>query len=242
MRQITTQDFRFMLESAKEHLDELPELYNWCLRENQVPKRLTNKIRYFLNDIESALDYISYEIFNNYCLKNIVDPAKIESLRKQVNFPLYDNKDWFNKKMEKVFLGLRSERPDIIEILEKCQPFITGRDYWLPVFNRLVNNNKHRELEKQQLHIETHVHYGQIGNIKIKNSTFHSFGGFSPLAVNNNQVDITRIRNYDENAISETKIEFVFKYDNLPVLPTLYKIYDGVHCVINELDNAMKGG
>jgi hypothetical protein len=234
-----TDDYRFMLESAKEHLDELDILYKDCLRVQEVPKRLTNKIRYFLNDIESGLDYISYRIFNQYCIKHIDDPNKIESQKKQVNFPLYDTKDWFDKKINKIFPGLRSERPDIIEIFESRQPFIKGKEYWLPIFNRLVNNNKHRELEKQQRKQKTHVFNGQIGGITMRNVTFENVG--TPIVYNGFPINFFDPSPFDSNFNFKTTIEFVFKFQNLPVLPTLSAILDGATSVINELENAIEG-
>jgi hypothetical protein len=231
-------DYRFMLESAKEHLDELPILYNSCLREKDVPKRLTNKIRYFLNDIESALDYIAFKIFNNYCLKHINDPNKIESKKKQVNFPLYDTKDWFDKKIDKIFLELRSERPDIIEIFESRQPFVKGKDDWLPTFNRLVNTNKHRELEKQQRNQKTHVFNGQIGGITMRNVTFENVG--TPIVYNGLPINFLDPSPFNANFNFKTTIEFVFKPLGLPVLPTLLKIYGGAKSTIDELEYTME--
>lgn len=231
---MTTHDYHFMLESAKEHLDELPGLYYECLRENQVPKRLTNKIRYFLNDIESALDYIAYHIFNTYCIEYISDPNKIETKRKRVNFPLLDPKSWFDKRIEEMFPKLKSERPEIIVIFENCQPFVKGTDSWLPIFNRLVNNNKHRELEKQQKNQTTNVRFAQIGGITMVNCVIEGVG--APLNYNGTPVDFLTPSPLMKKVDATTFIDFTFKGTNMAVLPTLEKIYLGAQSVINELE------
>ncbi|MFD4931141.1 hypothetical protein ACFWMS_19875 [Peribacillus butanolivorans] len=206
---MTTQDYRFMLESAKEHLDE----------------RLTNKIRYLLNDIESALDYIAFAIFNQFCLKHITDSNKIKSAQKRVNFPLFDDKAYFDKKADKIFLDLRSEQPDII---------VTGVDYWLPIFNMLVNNNKHRELEKQQRNKTTHIHHGQIGGVTFSNVKFVNCT--TPISYNGTAIDFESPSPYDSNFLASTKIEFVFKDLNLSVIPTLKDIYTRTNKVISDLE------
>lgn len=233
VRKINTEDYQYMLESAKEHLDELPTLYKNCLKEDEVPKRLTNKIRYFLTDIESSLDYIAFRIFNSYCT-NHINPDRLESKRKRVNFPLFDSKSWFDKRVDEIFPGLRLERPDLIGIFESRQPFIKGKDYWLPIFNKLVNTNKHRELEKQQRKQTTHIAYGELPGVTIVNCTFENVG--APISYNDIKIDFINKTPYDSNFIANTTVDYYFKNTQLSVLPTLYQIYDGASAVIEEID------
>ncbi|WML38711.1 hypothetical protein RCG19_16100 [Neobacillus sp. OS1-2] len=152
---------------------------------------------------------------------------------------MFDNKSYFDKQLDKKFPQLRSERPDIIEIFESRQPFITGNDYWLPLFNKLVNNNKHRNLEKQTRKLSTHIAYGKIGGATFINCTFEGFG--APIKYGNTTIDFINPTPYDNNFLQNTTVDFVFKESGLSVLPTLLKIYDGTQSIIAELDTAIKG-
>lgn len=227
-----------MLDSAKEHLDELPSLYKEFLRETEVPRQLTHKIRYLLSDIESALDYMAFFIFNKYCAKHIDDQDKLERRRKKVNFPLYDSEGWFDKKINEMFPQLISERPDIIEVFKNQQPFVKGKESWLPIFNKLVNNNKHRELEKQKRDQTTHVLYGKIGGITLQNVVFKNVG--VPISINGQAVNFINTTPFDRNFIANTTIDFVFKELNLSVIQTLTIIIDGANSVIQKLEGVIE--
>lgn len=234
-----------MLESAGEHLKDIGTLYNESLKLDYVPKKLTNKIRYFLNDIESALDYISFEIFTVYCLPEILesesDPAKIEKRKKRVNYPFYDYPEPFKKRTNEMFPKLKSKQPEILQIFENQQPFVVGhKDYWLPVFNKLNNYNKHRNLTKQRKE-KTSKFSMQYGSISIIDATVIG-SNTTPVNINNTDVDFINPSPYD-HLFSDTSVsvEYFFKDLGVSVLPTLHSIYDGATSIIRDLEKAMKG-
>lgn len=237
-----SEDYLYMLESAKEHLEEIDKMYYECLKLDYVPKKLTNKIRYFLTDIESALDYISYIVFNKYCLpklcENKAPSEKIERLKKQVNFPLFDQEEWFNKKMKKAFPYLDETKPEIIATFEKYQVYNTSKDYWLPIFNRLVNNNKHRELEKQSKEMTAQVNYFRDDNGNVFQDVYTDTHGIiidgKPLA--------TKVLNSTrDDTVANIKVNFFFKEMRKPVMPTLKMIYTEANIVIDEFKIIIEG-
>ncbi|ANC07802.1 MULTISPECIES: hypothetical protein [Bacillus cereus group] len=232
---MTQSESQFMLHDAKKLLEEIEYSYKNYLNEESIPRELRNKIRYFLNNIESALDYQAFDIFSRYCAKN-VKPEKLEQHKKRVNFPLYSGKDWFNKKIDDTYPGLRTECPHIISAFEKCQPFPSGSS-WLSRFNLLVNNNKHRNLTKQERKQTTHIGYMEdiFGN-KIINCTFEGIG--QPIVYGNTPVNFSNDKPhpYVKHLNATTYVDFVFKDIDKSVLPTLEEIHTGASSVINELE------
>lgn len=240
---MSNSDYIYMLESAKDHLDEIEKIYTQCLKSDFVPKSLTNKIRYFLLDIESALDYISFVVFNKYCLPSLLekglDNEKIEKLKKKVNFPLFDYKEWFDKDMRKTFPNLDNAKPEIINLFEKHQKYKTSSEYWLTVFNRLVNNNKHRELEKQTrrptgYHIKYH---------RDKNGIFENIKSNGPNGILTDGGPLL-YKALTSNPLNNTKATFwviyTFKSTGYPVISTLKSIYEQASITIEEIRNVIE--
>jgi hypothetical protein len=228
---------QYMLKDAKELLTEIENLYSEYLTQETAPRSLMNKIRNFLLNIESALDYLAFDIFSTYCPKHIL-PEKLESKRKRVNFPLYDSKSWFDKKINDMFPGLNEDRPDIITIFETHQPFKSPEGLnWLSTFNKLVNNNKHRNLTKQHRKLTSHIKYGQIGGITLVNCTFEGVG--TPIMYNGTPIDFVTPSPYDRYFNARTEVEFVFKDINKSVLPTLYDIHTSASEVINDIEKIL---
>ncbi|MGN4897802.1 hypothetical protein ACTFSB_28520 [Bacillus cereus group sp. MYBK14-3] len=226
---------QFMLRDAEEILNEIELSYKEYLTEETIPRELRNKIRYFLNNIESALDYKAFDIFSRYCANN-VELEKLEKHKKRVNFPLYNSKKWFDKRIDEIYPGLRAECPNIISSFEKCQPFPSGAN-WLSRFNFLVNNNKHRNLTKQERQKTTYIDYMEdiFGN-KIVNCNFINCD--TPIAYDNTPVDFfnDQPHPYIKHLNATTYVDFIFKDIDESVLPTLKEIYIGANSVINDLE------
>jgi hypothetical protein len=230
-------DYKYVLEDAKYLLDEIILSYRNYLRDDEIPRSLMNKIRFFLQNIESTLDYVTYHIFSKYCLPDIQE--KIEWRKSKVSFPLFDDKKRFDNRMNLMFQEIVFDRLDIIQIFEKYQPYNTGKDYWLPIFNRLVNNSKHRELEKQSTIKEIQASNVKIGGVTIKKLTTLNFE--KPFSYNGDSVDFENPNPNLSYSNVQTTIQFIFKESRLPVLSTLSNIYDGAYAVVNELEKIIEG-
>lgn len=237
---MTTPEHIFMLNDAHDLLKKIQNSYQTLLRAEHIPRSLMNDIRHFLNNIESSLDYVAFEIFTKYCLQHVSDIEKIESAKRAVSFPLHREND-FDRRIDKVFLHLRLEKPEIIEIFRKYQPFNNASDHWLPIFNKLVNNNKHRELEKQRISPTTTIHSMIDANgSTFKNVIFSNNG--SDMNISGKRIDF---RNYQHqphllNLDATVMVDFVFQSLQLSVLPTLISIYDGAHFLVTELEDILK--
>ncbi|QSF42651.1 hypothetical protein [Paenibacillus tianjinensis] len=233
---MTTPEHIFMMNDARDILHRVQNSYQKLIRAEDIPRSLLNDVRNFLNNIESALDYIAFEVFNKYCLMTITDPAKIESAKRAVNFPLHKETE-FTRKIDKVFPDLRTNNPDIIDVFEKCQPYNHPGEYWLPLFNKLVNNNKHRELEKQRISSTSTIH----NMIDANGNTFTNvtFQGFSAdMKIDGNEVNLRTFNNHPHIRFLDAtvRVDFIFKSLNTPVLPALTSIYIGANSVVNEIN------
>ncbi|MCP1124553.1 hypothetical protein NKR74_14780 [Bacillus sp. 3103sda1] len=228
---------KFMLQDSKQLLNEINQSYEKYLSEEYIPRELQNKIRNFLNNIESALDYAAFDIFSRFCIKN-VPQEKLSTYEKRINFPLRHSKKEFDKYIDTWFLGLRTERPDIVFSFEKHQPFMSGGSNWLTRFNFLVNNNKHRKLSKQKRTESREVRLvGQHGsNIVMIDCQMDSIGidGQSIRFDQRTQLPINA--QSLKSAEATIWVDFIFQDIQQSVLATLDYIYDGATYVINDLE------
>ncbi len=226
-------DSQFMLQDAKQLLDEIEHSYKKYLAEENIPRELQNKIRNFLNNIESALDYKAFDIFSKCCVKNIPQ-EKLSGYEKRINFPLKNSKKEFDKYIDTCYLGLRIENPDIVLLFEKHQPFTSDGSNWLTRFNFLVNNNKHRTLMKQKRNQTSNVHHMKLLGANFIGCTFEGPG--TPITIGDTPVNFFEQSPYIENLSATVYVDFIFPTINKPALPTLKEIYSGATSVINDLE------
>ena len=224
-------EIKYLLTDAGKTLDFIYKSYEESLDKPEVSIALRIKIKHFLEDVKSSLDYMGYHIFTNYCTQEL-SQKKYEELVGWVYFPNKKYKDPFDTYIKKYYPNLKETYPDIVDIFESVQPFTETK--WYSNLNELVNKNKYRHLTKQQRNQTTHVHYGQIGGVTLENVSFVNCG--VPISYNDTPIDFVKPSPYDNQFIADATIEFIFKDLNLSVIPTLNEIYTGANTVIKNIE------
>lgn len=224
-------DSRILLQDAKRLLGEIETIHNEKVNNDLIPPDLKLKIKQFLENVDSALGYEAFNIFSKYCT---VPEDKLEQHESKLYFPVRNNKDSYDKFMNKWYPGLREEKPEIVTVLERHQPY-PGQSLWLSRLKYLVNKNKHRNLSKQSKRQSGHIGYMEdiFGNT-FTNSYFENVG--TAIMINGKSIDPSKPNPYIKHFSGKIESYFVFSEINQPVLNSLKEIYSGAIAIITELE------
>lgn len=230
-------DAKFLLTDAKEQLEITQKFYEESINQKEISPVLRLKIKHFLEDIKSSLDYTAFSIFNTYSIDHI--KMQLVDHQRQVCFPVKHTEKKFDTFILNVFPELNNKNPKIVEILKSVQPCFNNTT-WYNDLNELVNKNKHRYLTPQHKKETTHIHYMKdvFGNT-VQNCTFENVA--VPVAYGDHAVDFT-ISNPDPfvNELRSTVwIDFLFSELGKSVIPTLSDIYYGAIKIINEIEECI---
>lgn len=233
-------DSKACLGVTQTMLEEIEVLIQESILNDDVVPYLKVKIKNCLENCRSPLDYAANFIFHTYCKMNY---SEKELKRLKVYFPIIipkegkDEKYEFDKSIKVNFKGLINSNPAIVEILESCQGFNTNT--WLQDLTFLINENKHRNLTKQNRDIASHIRsYTDENNnsfvdIFSSNSNGIVMGGI-PL-----DEKILKARTQGQNVDATLLINYYFKELNKLVIPTLKDIYEGTSLVIKNLESTI---
>lgn len=195
-----------------------------------------------LENLRSPLDYSANFIFNEYCREMYVSNNEIRKNGAVLpKFPLTDNKDKFEKEMDRKFKGLDQTQPEVYRLLESMQYFNNKK--WVKILNKLVNDNKHNFLTKHAL-----KEFGiQVKYLKtIDGSILNNVGAF------NSGKDNIVLGDIPFNEITAPTHPFVEEYDadffyklhfldtNTEVVDTLTNIYKEIREYIFNLQEITK--
>lgn len=130
-----------LLSEIKSELPNIESLYKESLKIQTVPDKLKIKVKNFLENARSAMDYAA---------RDIADTLSIATDHK-VYFPVV-NKDKnaasFQGSAGKNLPGLETANVDLYSYLESIQPYHSGNE-WFGFFVELNNSNKHNDLTPQ---------------------------------------------------------------------------------------------
>lgn len=228
---------RELLEINHELLQEIEMLYRDYIHLKEAPVKLTVKVKNFLENARSPLDYAANYLFDTYCTKHIKDPNKIPSRKRKVVFPIDDSEGIFQKSLKEKLDGLQHERPDVVSIIEKSQPF--NSNLWIKRLRDLANSNKHVELTKQERKIlSRHI---QIGGLSLIDCDFKDNG--TDIMIDDTPINVdleTQLPMQSHPLMNTTAlVDFYFKGRSEPVIPLLRQIYNGVSQIITELEEIL---
>ncbi|WP_424765687.1 hypothetical protein [Paenibacillus sp. sgz302251] len=228
------EESKLLLNQAKITLQEIESSYDHYLSLKDVSVELQLKIKDFLDKVNPALDYAAFKIFTTYCAK-YVSPEKLNRAESIVYFPYKKNITDFEDYLKKVFPNLVADKPDIVDIFKKYQPF-PARSKWLYYLRELVSHNKHRNFTKQSLRQTTNINYLNLpGGNQLIGVTLVTEGNGQPISINGQHVDLENSpHNMGFNGSIET--DFIFKDIDQPVLKTLKRIYASAPTVIKDLE------
>lgn len=225
---------RLLLQDAERLLLEIETIHNSSLNGDSAPPILKLKIKQFLENIDSALGYIAFNIFSKYCT---VPEDKLEQHESKLYFPVRNNQKAYDQFMDRWYPGLREVNPKIISIIQKYQPY-PEQSSWLSSLKYLVNKNKHRTLTKQTKRQSGYIGYMEdiMGN-KFINCTFNNANSF--LNINGIPFNPLQPNPYIKTFIGNIETFFVFSDINKLVLPTLNDIYAGSIGIMNDLEDVL---
>lgn len=231
-----------LINESKNLLNEIKIAYEKSLHDQEIKPKLLIKIKKFMENLRSALDFTAHHLFDAYGSTN--------SGNTNIYFP-YAWKgldlNGFRKKniIQNRIPGLQGNRPDIIADIESYQYFASSENSWLPKFMELNNENKHQRLtpqtrkETKELNInfgdglltmslgdQTSVKLGPKAYIQIEDTIIpggQTFGVNNPPSIINGTNEVI------------TWVSFEFSDLNEPAYPLLKKALNGCEKIVFEL-------
>jgi len=233
-----------LVNESKETLAEIKAAYEDSLHDQEIKPKLLIKIKNFMENLRSALDFTAHDLYDKYGTSSGDTP--------NIYFPYaWDELDLngfrAKNRIEKCIPGLISNRSDIASRIESHQHFSHADNWWLPKFMDLNNENKHQRLtpqtrkETKQLNIKSSgggasISLGGSASISLGHGASIQIGdtfipGGQTFDANNPPI----IRGGTKEVI--TWASFEFTDNNQPVVPFLAASLNGAEKIINELTN-----
>lgn len=134
------EDINYLLEQLDSEYSVIEKLYAGSLKEKELRPELRIKIKNYLENARSVLDY---------CAHDIAEKLQIES--RKIYFPILDRKA--NEKSFEGIIGanlpgLKSKNIDVYNYLKSIQP-IHQEYFWLADFAEINIDSKHYQLTPQ---------------------------------------------------------------------------------------------
>jgi len=227
-----------LINESKNILTEIKVAYEQSLHDQEIKPKLLIKIKNFMENLRSALDFTAHHLFDNYGTISC-------SSNPNIYFPYAWNDldlNGFRTKniIQNKIPGLIANRPDIVADIESYQHFSSAENSWLPKFMELNNENKHQRLtpqtrkEVKQLNIKSgngggaSISLGRGASIQM-GDTF--IPGGQTFDANNPPVTI------GGNKEVITWVSFEFTDLNEPAYPLLKRALNGCEEIVIELVN-----
>lgn len=232
-------DAKHLITESKDTFHDIEKAYQESLNQKSISPKLLIKIKNFMENLRSALDFTAHGIFNKYgnqSDQNIYFPYAWEGL---------DLNGFRSKnRIEKCIPGLSNTRPDIVAKIESYQYFSNVNNSWLPKFMELNNENKHQRLTPQTRKEvkELRISSGNVGmrlsggaSIKISGNAQIRMG--NAIITGNQTISPHSPAQIFGSAKQEviTWVSFHFTDNNDPVVPLLQKSLEGIEAIVNEL-------
>lgn len=220
-----------LLHSSKKMLEEIETLYKSAVYNDELSFDLKIKIKHFLENIKSCLDYTANYIFDIHCKSNYTEK---ELKNNKIYFPIFDGQSYFQKRIKNRFKGLELDSPIVI-LWDRYQ--IYNDIKWPNKLTKLTNKNKHIELIKNSRTESGTINYMQIGGVTIKNCSIKNCG--HSIAINNNPISIKEFNTHPaiKNFNGNIQADYVFAETNTPIIETLEEILNGATIYLNEFIN-----
>jgi hypothetical protein len=225
-----------LLHDARSTLSEINEIYQNALINKNIPPILSLRIKRFLDEVRSSLDYVAFEIFKTFCSHNIPE-SQLNRISKKIYFPIRTNPDSFDEYVSKCFVGLNNSNPEIVQVIRSYQPF-DGKPKTFYYLNELSNENKHRNFTVKKLkRNQQSVVQAKNGFTIIMHNSHIPSGSLiinnEPLIMGENQIPINQgnlksVDNYEWTSVD-------FESLNIEVLNTLISIFNDTNGMLQKL-------
>jgi len=235
-------DAKELIKHAKTELTCIKEAYDQSLKSQEIKSTLLIRIKNFMENLRSSLDFTARGLFFKYGSSNRNNP--------NIYFPyatLNQTKAEFERvnRIEVCIPGLTATRPDIAEAIMDMQHFASANNRWLPIFMELNNKNKHQQLTPQtrKEFKELRIISGER-SISIREGTKVTIGKGVKVTLDG-KTFIKDGQTFDVNnpptiyGPGEIKVfiwvSFTFSHNGEPVLPLLKQSLAGAETIIDTL-------
>ena len=234
-------DAKHLISESKNTFKEIEKAYKESLNQKSISPNLLIKIKNYMENLRSALDFTAHGIFNKYgdqtkSDKNIFFPYAWEGL---------DLNGFRSKnRIEKCIPGLNNTRSDIVAKIESYQYFSNESNTWLPQFMELNNENKHQRLTPQTRKEvkELKISSGNVG-IRLSGGASIKISCNAQIRIGNAIIGGNQTFSPDSPAQIFgpakqeviTWVSFHFTDNNEPVMPLLKKSLDGIESIVDGL-------
>lgn len=133
-------DIDALISNIQTEYKNIENLYNFSLHDKEINPDLKIKIKNYLENTRSVLDY---------CAHDIADSLSINA--EKIYFPIIEkdkNKTAFEGMVGRNLSGLQSKNFSVFNYLESIQPYQSNYS-WLGDFVEVTNDNKHQNLTPQ---------------------------------------------------------------------------------------------
>ena len=213
-------DSILLLNEAKEQLNDLKSIEFEAVRNEDLLNKAKPKIKNFLENCRSPLDYIVNDAVNTF---------KLKGKSKRIYFPITYNNKYFESTIFYSFEDIKNTLPELYSFFEKYQCFY-GNDQSTGYLSHLVNNNKHQELSTQENSLVHHVESMKIGGNFFSNCTFANCD--IPVQIGDAKYDFIDNVPVDTKHVSRRTI--IFKELDLDVIPLLENILKAVSNIVDD--------
>ncbi len=226
-------DSLFILNDAKVQLTLIEKFYSSSLKEKHISPLLRLKIKHFLEDIRSSLDYAAFHIFTTLFKDKISSDLKHHE--RIISFPFRESEKKFDLYVSNAFPGLSEEKPDILIIFKELQAFNKNKNVeWFFNLNVLCNKNKHRHLVPQERKETSRIKY-MVDNLGNTFTNIYMTDVKSLVEIDDIPIDLRKPNPFYHNVNIESWDEFYFEDFNQPVPQLLKGIYTGTESTVNKL-------
>ncbi|WP_024428182.1 hypothetical protein [Bacillus safensis] len=229
----------FLTEEAEKTLKEIEEMQERAMSEN-LERPLAFKIKYFLDSLNSSLDYAAYHTFEKYCLELAtykLNETQLSKVKRKIYFPSYKKEDVFIKHVDQSFIGLKENHQEIYDIFKKSQAF-SSESTWLSDFKLLTNQNKHIKLTSSRKMFDGIIKRADIGNgVILENNVFINSG--QPVSVNGEPLDVfnPQSNSFVRDFEGEFTSYYCLKGSHVPVVTVLNEYLTNIKNIVIEIDN-----
>ncbi|MDU2670409.1 MAG: hypothetical protein E7C49_00210 [Clostridium sp.] len=217
-----------LLNSSKKMLVEIETLYKPAVYDDELSFDLKVKIKNFLENIRSCLDYTANYTFDIHCKSNY---SEKELKNNKIYFPIFDGQSYFQKNIKNRFKGLELDSP-IVNLWDKYQLYNDIK--WPKQLSKLTNKNKHIELIKNSRTESATIKHMQFGGITFENCTFEN--GKHTICIDGKPLSIKDFNNNPliKNFNGHIKANYTFGETNTPIIETLEEILNGATTYLTE--------
>ena len=237
-------DAKALINTCKQDLPQIEEAYNQALNCRAIAPDLLIKIKNYMENLRSALDFAANGLFARYG-----DQGKAGS---KIYFPyaragLTLTGFRRERRVETCIPGLTASRPDIVKRIESYQHFASNHNEWLPKFMDLCNENKHQRLSPQTRKEvkELKITSGGV-EMSLRGRASIMMTGGASIRVGNALIGGGQVISPESPAqiVGTAKqevitwVSFTFSSNDEPVLPLLRSALDGTEKIVEELSQS----